>query len=72
MTPRRVIEDSDEDDGSFGTPELLNPFPAIIEVGSVPKMQPSSTGKFGPRSSSDSVLQAEKHYNRLTSLSSCI
>jgi hypothetical protein len=46
MVPRRVIEDSDEDDGSFVTPELLSPSLTTNEVGVIPMMQPLSTGKF--------------------------
>lgn len=46
MAPRRVIEDSDEDDGSFVTPELLSPFMNSNQVGAISMMQSSSTGKF--------------------------
>jgi hypothetical protein len=46
MAPRRVIEDSDEDDGGFATPELLSPSMTTNEAGVIPMMQPSSTGKF--------------------------
>jgi hypothetical protein len=46
MAPHRVIEDSDEDDSSFVTPELLSPSINTNEVGAILMMQPSSTGKF--------------------------
>jgi hypothetical protein len=49
MVPRRVIEDSDEDDGSFVTPELLSPSISTNEVGVIPMMH-SSTGKFEAKS----------------------
>lgn len=48
MAPRRVIEDSDEDDGSFVTPEPSSPSINTNEVGAIPMIQPSSTGKFEP------------------------
>lgn len=50
MVLRRVIEDSDEDDGSFVTPELLSPSISTNEVGVIPMMQSSSTGKFEAKS----------------------
>jgi len=46
MVSRRVIEDSDEDDGSFVTPQLLSPSVTTNEVGVIPMMEPSSMGKF--------------------------
>lgn len=46
MVSRRVIEDSDEDDGSFVTPQLLSPSVTTNEVGVIHLMQPSATGKF--------------------------
>jgi hypothetical protein len=46
MAPHRVIEDSDEDDGGFVIPEVLSPSMNSNEVGAIPMMQPSSTGKF--------------------------
>lgn len=59
MAPRRVIEDSDEDDGGFGTPELLSPSMVNNEAGSVSIMQPSSTGRIGPRRSRYFVAQTK-------------
>jgi hypothetical protein len=59
MAPRRVIEDSDEDDGGFGTPELLSPSVVNNEAGSVSMMQPSSTGKIRPHRSRCFVPQTK-------------
>jgi len=59
MAPRRVIEDSDEDDGGFGTPELLSPSVVNNEADSVSMMQPSSTGKIRPRRSRYFVPQTK-------------
>lgn len=72
MAPHRVIEDSDEDGASFGSPDSESPSAAMQEVSVVPMMQLSSTGEFSPRQPRYSVPQTKTYYKRPNSVSSSI
>ncbi len=74
MAPRRVIEDSDEDEDEdgFAAPELLSPSVIANEVSSVPMMQPLSTGEFEPCPCTWLFAQTKQHHHRPNTVSSCV